>query len=151
MTAFEYVIQLVSAFFGSMGFAILFNIKKKHLITGSLGGFVSWGVYLLVFYFFKSETLGFFFGAVAANLFAEIYARIMKTPTTTILVTSLIPLIPGGALYYTMRYFYNKEWELFTGNGLRTVSLALAIALGIIAVSTAVKFLTAIASFKKNK
>ena len=151
MTIFEYIIQLVSAFLGSMGFAILFNIKRQHLITGSLGGLISWGVYLLVFYFLKNETVGYFFAAVAANLFAEIFARIKKTPTTTILVTSLIPLIPGGALYYTMRYFYNKEWDLFSSNSLRTLSLALAIALGIIAVSTAIKFLTAITQYINTK
>jgi len=126
----------------------LFNIKKQHLITGSIGGFISWGIYLIVFEFCGSEPLGYFFGAVAANLYSEIFARIRKTPTTTILVTSLIPLIPGGALYYTMRYFYNNEWELFTNNGLRTLSLALSLALGIIAVSTAVKFITAIIEFK---
>lgn len=151
MTATDYIIQLISAFLGSMGFALLFNIKKSHLITGSIGGFISWGVYLIVFAVWKNEAVGYFFGAVAANLFSEIIARIRKTPTTTILVTSLIPLIPGGALYYTMRYFYNNELELFTSNGLRTLSLALSLALGIIAVSTAVKFISAITSFKKNK
>ena len=144
MTVFEYIVQLISAFFGSMGFALLFNIKRQHLIIGSLGGFISWGVYLIVFALCNNEPVGYFFGALAANLYSEIIARIIKTPTTTILVSSLIPLIPGGALYYTMRYFYNREWELFTNNGLRTLSLALAIALGIIVVSTAIKLLTAI-------
>ena len=151
MTVLEYIIQLISAFFGAMGFAFLFNIKKQHLITVSIGGLISWSVYLIVYAICKNEPLGYFFAAVATNLYSEIVARIRKTPTTTILVSSLIPLIPGGALYYTMRYFYNNEWELFTSSGIRTLSLALSIALGIIVVSTAVKMLTAITSFINTK
>lgn len=147
----EYIIQLIAAFFGSMGFAMLFKIKRHHLLTGSFGGFISWGVYLIVYAICKSEPVGYFFAAVAANIYAELFARICKTPTTTILVSSLIPLIPGGALYYTMRYFYNGDYERFSTSGMRTLNLALAIALGIIAVSTAVKMLTAIISYINSR
>ena len=57
----------------------------------------------------------------------------VKTPTTTFLVPSLIPLIPGGALYYTMNYALNEQWPAFADKAVYTLGLAAALALGIIA------------------
>ena len=48
-------------------------------------------------------------------------------------------------------YFYNGDYERFSTSGMRTLNLALAIALGIIAVSTAVKMLTAIISYINSR
>lgn len=45
-----------------------------------------------------------FFAAIAVTIYAEIFARIKKTPTSTFLIVPMIPLIPGGVLYYTMSY-----------------------------------------------
>ena len=70
------------------------------------------------------------------TVYAEVFARVIKTPTTTFLVPSLIPLIPGGALYYTMNYALNEQWASFGAKALYTLELAAALALGIIAVTT---------------
>ena len=67
---------------------------------------------------------------------AEVFARVIKTPTTTFLVPSLIPLIPGGSLYYTMNYALNEQWAAFAAKAFYTLELAVALALGIIAVTT---------------
>ena len=74
----------------------------------------------------------------------ETMARVMKTPTTTFLVPSIIPLIPGSALYYTMNYALNKQWSEFVQQAFYTLQLALSLAVGIIAVTTAVRLLTAL-------
>ena len=68
------IIQLITGAIGSVGFGILFHIKKKYLPLAAVGGFLSWLVFLL-----GKEFWG--------NVF---------------LVTSVIPLIPGSTLYYCM-------------------------------------------------
>ena len=51
MNEFEILMQLVTAFLGSLGFALLFGLGTRHLFTSSLGGMLSWGLYLAVFSF----------------------------------------------------------------------------------------------------
>ena len=63
---------------------------------------------------------------------------------------SVIPLIPGGSLYYTMNYALNEQWQLFTDKALYTLQLALALAVGIIAVTTLVRLTTALLTKLKN-
>ena len=74
----------------------------------------------------------------------------MKTPTTTFLVPSFIPLIPGGALYYTMNYALNKQWSQFAQQAFYTLQLALSLAVGIIAVTTVVRLLTSLRNKRKT-
>ena len=57
---------------------------------------------------------------------------------------SLIPLIPGGALYYTMNYALNEQWPAFAAKAIYTLELALSLALGIIAVTTLTRMLMVI-------
>ena len=40
-------IQLAGAFFGSLGFALLFGLPRRYLFAASLGGLLAWAVYLL--------------------------------------------------------------------------------------------------------
>ena len=41
------IIQLITSFLGSLGFAIIFNLQKKHLLVASIGGALCWASYLL--------------------------------------------------------------------------------------------------------
>lgn len=135
------IIQILTGYLGSLGFAVLFHIRGRKLLIASIGGLISWSVFLLLKGCFPSEALRYFFSAAAVTLYAEVFARIEKTPTTTFLVPSLIPLIPGGSLYYTMNYALNKQWTLFAHKATYTVQLALSLAIGIIAVTTLTRML----------
>ena len=42
----EIVMQLVTAFLGSLGFALLFHVRREKLLLASLGGLLSWGYIL---------------------------------------------------------------------------------------------------------
>ena len=130
------LIQIFTGFLGSLGFSILFHIRGKKLLMASLGGLMSWTVFLLLAPLLPSEATRYFFASAAVTIYAEVFARVMKTPTTTFLVPSLIQLIPGGSLYYTMNYALNEQWTAFASKAIYTLELALALALGIIAVTT---------------
>lgn len=130
------LIQIFTGFLGSLGFGILFHIRGRNLIVASLGGLMSWAVFLLLEPLLSNEATRYFLSSAAVTIYAEIFARVMKTPTTTFLVPSLIPLIPGGALYYTMNYALNEQWSLFAAKAIYTLELALALALGILAMTT---------------
>ena len=95
----NYVLQLAAAFSGSMGFALLFQVRRGKLLLASLG---------------------------------DLLARVVKCPATLFLVTAAVPLIPGGSLYNTMRYFVEGDFAASSSQGLNTILLALAIAAGMI-------------------
>lgn len=150
MSKFE-LIQLFTGFLGSLGFSVLFNIRGVKLFLAAFGGFVSWGFFLLFGAWFQSEPLRYFFAALAVTVFAEIFARIKKTPTTSFLVPSIIPLIPGGTLYYTMNYALKSDWENFVLSAFYTIKLALALAAGIIVVSSLIRMANAVVRFFQDR
>ena len=135
-------IQVLTGALGSFGFSILFNLRGEKLLITTLGGVISWAVFLLLEAWIPGEPARYFLSMTAISVYAEIFARVEKTPTTTFLVPCVIPLIPGSALYYTMNYALNEQWDLFVQKAFYTLELAMALALGIIAVTTATKLIT---------
>ena len=89
------------------------------------------------------DAVRYFFAAAFVTVYAEIFARIKKTPTTSFLVSGIIPLVPGGALYNTMKYALNSDWLSFGETAIYTVQLAMAIAAGIMVVSSLIRVITA--------
>lgn len=135
MTWTEFI-QILAGGVGSLGFACLFNIRGKRLLVATAGGVLSWFLFVIFSYFIPSDPVNYFCVSLLISLFAEVMARIMKTPTTTFITTSLVPLIPGGSLYYTMAYGFHGNAESFVKKGIATLELAAALALGIIIAST---------------
>ena len=128
----NYVLQLAGAFSGSMGFALLFQVRRGKLLLASLGGLLAWAVYLALGPAMPQDVPRFFVASVVLTIYAEILARVVKCPATLFLVTAAVPLIPGGSLYNTMRYFVEGDFAASSSQGLNTILLALAIAAGMI-------------------
>lgn len=145
------LIQIITGALGTLGFAVLFHLRGKKMLLSVLGGLLSWGIFLILEPLFAGEATRYLLAAAVITVYSEILARLEKTPTTTFLVPSCIPLIPGGALYYTMNYALNKQWSQFAHQAFYTLQLALSLAVGIIAVTTVVRLLTgAIAKLKSQ-
>lgn len=142
------ILQIITGGIGSVGFAILFNIRGKKLIAAAIGGFLSWAAFLLLMALIPNEPVCYFLVSSLTSVYSEIMARRLKTPTTTFLMTALIPLIPGGSLYYTMVYAFGGISGNFISQGVYTLQLAAALALGIIAVTAVAKTLSKTANSK---
>ncbi len=142
------IVEILSAFIASFAFGIVFNIKGKNLFFSALCGTLGWFIYKFSLRVGVSDTTSLFLAAVGLSIYSEVFARILKTPVTTFVIAALIPLVPGGGMYYTMV-------EAITGNvmksletGIKTLASAGALALGIILVSTLTKTLI---KYKLNK
>ena len=127
----EILYQLLSAFVGSMGFALVFGMRRRYLFAASLGALLGWGVYLLTEHFLSNSFLPPLLAAAFALSYSEIMAKALKTPATLFVVPAIIPLVPGGSLYETMSHVVRGEMELARSCGNATLSTALAIAVGI--------------------
>lgn len=127
-----YIIQTLMAFGGSIGYALFFNVKKDRLLWLGLDGALIWAIFLFVQYMTGREMVGLFAASLLGSLFAEILARIFKCPVTVLLMPSLIALIPGGNLYYTMSYLVQGDSLRFQATLSLVLKEAASIAVGIL-------------------
>ena len=131
----DMIIQIVTAFFGTLGFGFLFNIRGKKLIFAALGGMLAWALFLLLAPVVPSEALRYLIVSACSTTYAEALARVLKTPATTFSIITLIPLVPGGALYTTTTAALARNTEVFIPKLIYTVELAVALSLGIVIVT----------------
>ena len=126
------VTEIVTAFWGSFGYASLFNVRGNRIIPAGVGGALAWVIYLIAASFAASFPIRFVFAAVGATFYAEIMARKLKAPATIFLVSAIMPLVPGGSLYETMSFAVRKDLTSFETMGIKTLATALSIAVGML-------------------
>lgn len=132
----EYIIQLLTAFFGTAGFAMFWNVDKKIIPMVAFDGFAAWLVYIVCHEWADMEIFASsFFAAATVGLIAEALARLCKKPASVFLIPGLVPLFPGSSLYYAVSAATTRNWQVFYTQGLTTVYFALGIACGAAVVS----------------
>lgn len=127
----EYIYPCFIAFAASFVFCVILNVKDiKIAFVASIGAALGWLVYLVAgnFVGIVGKNL---LAAITAALFAEIVARLMKTPATIFIIVGILPMVPGGGIYYTMEYCINGNNEMFLTKGMETLAVAGAIAVGV--------------------
>ena len=144
------MIQIICAAIGTFGFSIFFRVRSAHLPFATLGGIISWSVYLLADIRFD-VFISTLFASFMICLWAELMARVKKAPATVFLVPGIIPLLPGSALYYTMSGFVGKDHGLFLSKGSETLYTAIGIVGGILFASELVRLWSGEHSGKINR
>ena len=120
----QYVLPCLCAFAGCIGFTLVFNIHGPGKLIACCGGALGWLVYLLA----GKTILAGFFAAMAISLFSEVMARIRRCPVTGYQLVALLPLVPGGGIYYAMGYCLEGDTEQFLSALLGTLGMAAALA-----------------------
>ena len=134
-------IQILFAILATFGFGITFNIRGRNLIFSAIVGGISWGTYLFCLEYNTSIIFAYFSSSVVLTICSEVLARLLKTPVTSILISGLIPLVPGSGIYYTMYYILEKDIEKSISKGVETLFIAVALSFGIVVVSSIVRIL----------
>ena len=123
--------ELLAAFLGSVGFSIIFKLRRNLVFPASIGGLLGWFFYRI----FLNCTGDIFISALLASaitaLYSQILSRIFKAPATLFIVPAVVPMIPGGGLYYTMSSMVQHQWHLSLKYGLSTLYFGLGIAGGL--------------------
>ncbi|MGD9475355.1 MAG: threonine/serine exporter family protein [Eubacteriaceae bacterium] len=138
------------AFGGSLAFAILMNIRRSKLFLAGFGGFIAQFTFLLGQLYFDSTVINCFLATLALALYSEVMARLTASPTTIYLVVSLIPLVPGASVYYTMLNFLQGDIQAGIETGLYTLAVSGALSMGIIIVSSTSKLIHRIKENRKG-
>ena len=127
----QVLLQILLVGMGTFGFSLLFGVSRRLYLWTTLGGMMSWLVYILLSRYFDMRFFPCLLASAFAAIYAEIMARIMKAPAILFLTASLIPAVPGSALFYTMRTLVSQDWSGMRLYGTQTLMFAVAIAAGV--------------------
>lgn len=135
-----YGLQSIATFIACAGFSIIFNIHGFGICICAFGGTLVWIVYCIATHFGCDLYAAYFYSALFAAIYSEIMARVRKYPAISYLVVAIFPLIPGAGIYYATSYLLRGDQNAFVQKALQTIGIAGVIAVGILMVSTLVRF-----------
>lgn len=122
----DYALPCLCIFAVCAGFTLMFNIRGYGKLITCGGGVLGWLVYLL-----GGQTIfAAFLAAAAIGVFAEVMSRVRRCPVTGYMLVALLPLVPGGGIYYAMRHCVAGETDQFLSTLLHTFGMAAALAVG---------------------
>ena len=119
----HWAIQLASAFVGTVGFAVIFGVPRKYYLDCGITGMIGWGLYLMT---------GFVFvGAFVLSVVSYLQAYIRRCPVTVFLICGIIPLVPGGGIFWTAYNIVINHLRLAATTGFEALKVTVAIAAAI--------------------
>ena len=128
----------------ALGFAILFNVPKRTLISTFLMASFGGTVKLLILHWNNSIILGTLVGAVIIGFLSIYAAHFRHSPPVVFAIPAVIPMVPGSFAYNTMKGIIRLTNNTGTAdfvellrdtvtNGLMTLFVLMAIAVGVVA------------------
>lgn len=122
------------SFASVVAFAVLFHAPQNQWLWCGLTGMASWSTYWLLTQRGFSPAMASLAASIVLALLARILAVARRCPSTIYLTGGIFPLVPGAGLYYTVYYFILGDSALSVRNGVETIKVAAAIAVGIVLV-----------------
>ena len=125
------LIQILMGAIGTLGFSIYFRVSERNVAAATFGGALGWGVYLLCFHLWGNVFAANVVATAVVYFWSVAMARVLKAPSNTYLIPGIIPLLPGGPLYYTMAGLVGGDRALFTKNGTTTMLVTFGMVTGV--------------------
>ena len=129
------ILKIIAGAIATLGFAILFRLKPSHWPFAMLDGLFACICYFAFTELFGGNFLPNLLAAFVASLFADVFARICKAPSTVFILPGCIALVPGEPLYYAMNNLLSENRAVALEYFLTTLTIGIAIGGGIIAAS----------------
>ena len=147
----EIIIKIIAGTIATLGFAILFRLKPSHWAFAVTDGLLACICYFAFTELFGGNFLPNLLAAFVASVFADLFARICKAPSTVFILPGCIALVPGGTLYYAMSNLLSENRDIAVEYFLTTLTVGIGIGGGIIAASLLRVTIQAISKKLKHK
>ncbi len=128
-------VVLVSSTIATMGIIMMYGIEKRVLGWALLCALLSCAGYEISMMCGLGLFLANAIGSAIAAAYSDVMAHVLKVPATVMIITGIVPLVPGGRLYYTMLGAVQSDMAKFSEYGKSVLLIAAGIAIGIIAVT----------------
>ncbi len=120
---------------------MLFKVRGIKIFWTGLGAFLTWEVYTAGVDHGLSQMGSILLTAAFVAFYAQIMARVNKTPSTVFLTACVMPVIPGAGLYYVMYWFTRNNLSAARDQAVALLLTCLSISLGFILVDITGKYL----------
>ena len=121
------VIRALACMGAACFFGILLRQPKNTLVYTAIIGLAGYLVFLLL----GQGLLAFFFSGLLVGILCELTARMIKRTTTLLLISSIIPTVPGLGLFRSMMALSENNMDLALSIGVETLAGIGAIALSL--------------------
>lgn len=128
----DYMIQFVVSFMATACFGIIFNVPPKTFFHCGLVGAIGWIIYYALTKQGMDVVEASFFGSFVIAIVAHMYARRFKMPMLIFSVAGIIPLVPGGMAYNSMRNIVEDDYLQGLQYGLKAFLITGAIVMGLV-------------------
>ena len=132
----KYAVYAAAALVFSAGFCVIIEVPVRFAIAGSVIGCL--GKVLCLFLAEKDESIVFptFVATILIAVLAHVCAKWLKAPTITFLISGIMALVPGSALYKSALNIVLNDYKEGAFKLLDTLMIAGAIAVAIFLVDT---------------
>lgn len=130
------IFQIIAAFFGTLLFAVVFNVAKKELFYCGITGAFGWLVYLILEKLTKDIVFSSFIATLMISIVAQLLARIRKNPVTVFQIGGIFPLVPGAGMYKTLYAIVEQDYPLASQYLFETLEIAGSIAIGMVLIAS---------------
>ncbi len=135
------VLMIVLSFLASASFGVAFHIYYKDLTLAGICGVLCRVVLLLSSSQTENRTLFVLTAAFVSSLFAELLATRRREPSTYLIYPSIVPIIPGDLLYFTVLGFYLNDAAMVQTYGISCVQSLLGMSIGFVLSSTVANYI----------
>ena len=152
MSIFDIILSGLWGAGAAAALSYCFNISRYDIVWGAFIGGLGWAICNV--WMSPSGIVavkGYFIGALVVAVLSECLAIIIKRPATIYLVPGLLPFVPGGDMFKTMRAAVEGNLQDAVFLGFSTLSAAGAIALAIALSSSGSRIVVAIIRNIKKK
>jgi len=126
------IVQIITSFIASIGFAILFNAPKQFLAACGISGMVGWAVYTILVNQQTDSVPASLVAAFCVALLSQLFARMHKAPIIIFSASGIIPLVPGGLAYDAMLNFVHNNYDIAVQSAAKVFLISGAIAVGLL-------------------
>ncbi|WP_432468255.1 threonine/serine ThrE exporter family protein [Agarivorans sp. Z349TD_8] len=122
----------------SLGLSIVFKMRNKDMIWGLLSGAIAYASALLGS-IYLGDALGPFVGAFVVTLYANLFAKLTKSPASVVLLQGIVLLVPGSKAYLSLNSMVFGESLVSIPNiGSQTFLIFMSIVGGILFANVAI-------------
>lgn len=131
----EILIIVISGVVGTLGIVLLFGVENRKIPWTLLAAALTSAAYEISFRMGAGYFLASLIAAALVAAYSDVMAHMLKTPATVIITAGIVPLVPGGMLYYTMLGAVNSDMAMFSEKGKGVLLIAAGLAVGVISVT----------------
>ncbi|GAY73295.1 threonine/serine exporter family protein [Lentilactobacillus kosonis] len=135
----DFIVKIVCVYLAAVGFGIIVNLPHKALNSAGFVGVIGWLVYYMMMQVNGGLGSANFLGGLTIGVCSIVFARIKKMPAILFDVPGLVPLVPGGQAYNSIKSFATGHYEAAFSYLSEVIWIAGSIALGFIVAELCLK------------